>query len=125
MHIDTKIDSLDALKLKLREFVSERDWDKFHTPKNLSMALVAESAELIENFLWIDGESSHLLNQQSKEAVAEEIADILIYLVMISDKLDIDIYEAVNCKLKLNEDRYQVSKVRGSSRKYTDYFTED
>jgi NTP pyrophosphatase (non-canonical NTP hydrolase) len=115
------IKSLESLRDRLREFASERDWDQFHTPKNLSMALIAETAELIEHFQWVEGSQSHLLEDKTRQSVEEELADILIYLVRISDKLNIDLYEAVDRKILINEKNYPSDKVRGSSKKYTEY----
>jgi NTP pyrophosphatase (non-canonical NTP hydrolase) len=115
------IKSLESLRDRLREFASERDWDQFHTPKNLSMALIAEAAELIEHFQWVEGSQSHLLEDKTRQSVEEELADILIYLVRISDKLNIDLYEAVDRKILINEKNYPSDKVRGSSKKYTEY----
>jgi len=116
-----KIESLESLRDRLREFASERDWDQFHTPKNLSMALIAEAAELIEHFQWVEGNQSHLLEAKTRQSVEEELADILIYLVRISDKLGIDLYRAVERKILINEKNYPSDKVRGSSKKYTEY----
>ena len=115
------IDSLDALRDCLREFAMERDWDQYHTPKNLSMALIAEAAELIEHFQWVDGNLSHILHENTRKSVEEELADILIYLVRISDKLEIDLYDAVERKIAINEKKYPADKVRGSAKKYTEY----
>jgi NTP pyrophosphatase (non-canonical NTP hydrolase) len=116
-----KIESLESLRDRLRDFVSERDWDQFHTPKNLSMALIAEAAELVEHFQWVDGDTSHLLEDKTRHSVEEELADILIYLVRISDKLGIDLFEAVQRKIAINEVKYPAEKVRGSAKKYTEY----
>jgi NTP pyrophosphatase (non-canonical NTP hydrolase) len=115
------INSLDALRDRLREFALERDWDQFHTPKNLSMALIAEAAELVEHFQWVDGQTSHLLEEKARPSVEEEIADILIYLVRIADKLGIDLYRAAERKIAINAAKYPADKVRGSARKYTEY----
>lgn len=115
------ITSLESLKNRLRDFAKERDWDQYHTPKNLSMALIAEAAELIEHFQWVDGAKSHILNSKTRISVEEELADILIYLVRISDKLDIDLYSAVERKIEINEMKYPAEKVRGSAKKYTEY----
>ena len=115
------INSIETLRDRLREFARERDWDQFHTPKNLSMALIAEAAELIEHFQWVDGEKSHLLEEKVRPSVEEEIADILIYLVRIADKLDIDLYSAAERKIAINARKYPADKVRGSARKYTEY----
>jgi len=121
MSRNQKIDSIEILRDRLREFAKERDWDQFHTPKNLSMALIAEAAELIEHFQWVDGDSSHLLEEKVRPMVEEEIADILIYLVRIADKLEIDLYSAVERKIAINSRKYPADKVRGSARKYTEY----
>lgn len=115
------IKSLEALRDRLREFARERDWDQFHTPKNLSMALIAEAAELVEHFQWVEGDKSHLLEEKVRPAVEEEIADILIYLVRIADKLNIDLYTAAERKIAINARKYPADKVRGSARKYTEY----
>lgn len=117
----SKISTIEEIRDKLREFAKERDWDQYHNPKNLSMALIAEAAELIEHFQWVDGEKSHVLEGKSRQSVEEELADILIYLVRISDKLEIDLYDAVERKIKINEEKYPADKVRGSAKKYTEY----
>jgi NTP pyrophosphatase (non-canonical NTP hydrolase) len=116
-----KIESLESLRDRLRDFAKERDWDKYHTPKNLSMALIAEAAELIEHFQWVDGDTSHLLEDKTRNSIEEELADILIYLVRISDKLGVDLYEAVERKIAINEKKYPADLVRGSAKKYTEY----
>lgn len=116
-----RIDSLESLRDCLREFALKRDWDQYHTPKNLSMALIAEAAELIEHFQWVNGDQSHLLEAKTRQSVEEELADILIYLVRISDKLDVDLYKAVERKIAINEKKYPADKVRGSAKKYTEY----
>jgi NTP pyrophosphatase (non-canonical NTP hydrolase) len=121
MKSDLPIESLESLRDRLREFAKERDWDQYHTPKNLSMALIGEAAELIEHFQWVSGDHSHILEDKTRLSVEEELADILIYLVRISDKLGIDLYNAVNRKIKINEKKYPADKVRGSAKKYTEY----
>ena len=109
------------LRDRLRVFAGERDWDQFHTPKNLSMALIAEAAELVEHFQWVEGDKSHLLEEKVRPSVEEEIADIFIYLVRIADKLDIDLYSAAERKIVINARKYPADRVRGSARKYTEY----
>ncbi|HZV83121.1 MAG TPA: nucleotide pyrophosphohydrolase [Geobacteraceae bacterium] len=121
MTVDRKIDSIEVLRDRLREFAAERDWDKFHTPKNLSMALIGEAAELVEHFQWVEGDKSHLLDEKVRPSVEEELADIFIYLVRISDKLGIDLYGAAERKIAINARKYPAEKVRGSARKYTEY----
>jgi NTP pyrophosphatase (non-canonical NTP hydrolase) len=115
------IDTLEGLRDRLREFAREREWDRYHTPKNLSMALIAEAAELIEHFQWVDGDTSHLLEEKTRTAVEEELADILIYLVRVADKLDVDLLQAAERKIEINDKKYPAEKVRGSARKYTEY----
>ena len=114
-------DSLNKLKADLRGFANKRDWDQFHSPKNLSMALIAEAAELIEHFQWLTQEQSSNLSADKLKEVEQELADILIYLVRISDKLGIDLIEAANKKVELNKEKYPSSQVKGSSKKYSEY----
>jgi len=114
-------DPLTDLKQRLRQFAAERDWDQFHSPKNLSMALIAEAAELVEHFQWLSEEQSASLPPDKLVEVEQELADILIYLIRTADKLDIDLIRAAQRKIELNEKKYPSNKVRGSSRKYTEY----
>ena len=118
-----KKDSLENLKIRLREFAKERDWDQFHSPKNLSMALIAEAAELIEHFQWITQEQSGSLPEDKLTKVEHELADILNYLIRISDKLGIDLIEAANKKIDINAVKYPADKVHGSSKKNSEYTT--
>ena len=113
--------NLKELKSRLREFAEERDWEQFHSPKNLAMALIVEAAELAEHFQWLSEEESLDLPAAALKEVAEEIADIQIYLVRLADKLDIDILAAAEAKLAENDRKYPASRVRGSSKKYTEY----
>lgn len=112
---------LEQIKLQLRQFADERDWDQFHSPKNLSMALIAEAAELVEHFQWLTEEQSKALKQVQLEQVQEELADIQIYLIRIADKLNVDLIESVKKKIAANAKKYPTEKVRGSSKKYTEY----
>ena len=116
-----KQDSLELLKGRLREFAKERDWDQFHSPKNLSMALIAEAAELIEHFQWLTQEQSSNLSVDKIKEVEQELADILIYLVRIADKLGIDLVEAGHKKVDVNKVKYPSAQVKGSARKYSEY----
>jgi len=104
---------------KLRAFAEARDWDQFHSPKNLSMALMVEAAELMEHFQWLTGEQSAELSPEVKQAVGEELADILLYLVRLSDKVGIDLREAALHKLEKNALKYPAEQVRGSAKKYS------
>ncbi len=114
----------DKLKQTLRDFANERDWDQFHSPKNLSMALSVEVAELVEHFQWLTESASHSLPAEVKTAVAEELADIQIYLIRLVDKLDVNLEAAIDTKLAANARKYPVEKVRGNAAKYTTYKTE-
>lgn len=105
----------------LRDFNSERDWDQFHSPKNLAMALTVEAAELLEHFQWLTEEQSRSLSASQKEKISEEIGDIFIYLITLSDKLDIDPLQAAKNKVKQNQTKYPVAKSRGNSLKYNEY----
>ncbi|MDH5518316.1 MAG: nucleotide pyrophosphohydrolase [Gammaproteobacteria bacterium] len=112
---------LDNLKQCLRDFAKARDWDQFHSPKNLSMALSVEVSEIVEHFQWLTEEQSNNLSQDKLDEVETELADTFIYLIRIADKLDIDLLEAANNKIKHNEQKYPVDKVKGSAKKYTEY----
>jgi len=112
---------LEQLKLRLREFAAARDWDQFHSPKNLSMALIAEAAELVEHFQWLTEEQSAHLNAEKLAEVEAELADILVYLIRTADKLNIDLIAAAKKKIAHNEVKYPADKVRGSAKKYTEY----
>ncbi len=106
-------DSLEGLRQRLRAFAEARDWEQFHSPKNLSMALIAEAAELVEHFQWLDEESSRRLPAERLAEVRLELADILIYLVRTADQLGVDLIAAAGDKIDLNETRYPVERVRG------------
>jgi NTP pyrophosphatase (non-canonical NTP hydrolase) len=112
------IDSLDTLRAALREFVRERDWDQFHNPKNLAMALVAEAGELVEHFQWLTPEQADDLPPAARAEVELEIADVLIFLVELADRLGVDPLAAADRKLALNARRYPVEKARGNATKY-------
>jgi NTP pyrophosphatase (non-canonical NTP hydrolase) len=112
---------LDELIRKIRNFVEERDWDQFHSPKNLAMALAVEASELVEIFQWMTEEESQQLDPKRKQYAEEEIADVMTYLIRISDRLDIDLLAAVERKLAINQKKYPANLVRGNSKKYTEY----
>ena len=112
---------LDKIRDELREFVKDRDWDQFQSPKNLAMALSVEAAELLEHFQWLTEDQSAKLPAEKQKQVAQEMSDILIYLVRLSDKLDIDLLMEAAEKLKLNAEKYPAEKVRGSAKKYNEY----
>jgi dCTP diphosphatase len=109
---------LDALREQVREFVRERDWEQFHSPKNLAMALAVEAAELLEIFQWLTEEQSRELEPEARAAAQAEIADVLVYLVRIAEQLGIDPVAAAQRKLTDNARKYPVDKARGNARKY-------
>ncbi len=113
--------NLSDLAQKLREFAQERDWEQFHSPKNLSMALSVEVAELVEHFQWLTEEQSRSLDEDVLSEISEEIADIQIYLARLADQLGIDIEDAVSKKLAVNADKYPISKAHGSALKSTKF----
>ena len=112
---------LTSLRDTVRQFVDERDWDQFHTPKNLSAALTVEAAELLEHFQWLQRGDAAELGQGKFEQVRHEMADVLVYLIRLADKLDVDLHAAVLEKMVLNRAKYPADKVRGDARKYSDY----
>ena len=111
-------DALTELRDAMRRFAAERDWDRFHTPKNLAMALSGEAGELIEHFQWLTVEESASLPAPAREEVALEMADVLLYLVRLGDVLGIDLAEAARRKIAINAQRYPVERVRGRAVKY-------
>jgi len=112
--------NLNDLKQRIRDFAEARDWDQFHSPKNLSMALSAEVAEIVEHFQWLTEEQSKNLPKNKLDEVETELADTLIYLIRLADKLDIDLLKAAQSKIELNEQKYPVDKAKGNAKKYTE-----
>lgn len=110
----------DDIRERLAAFARDRDWDQFHSPKNLAMAVAAEAAELLEHFQWLTEAQSRELPPATREEVALELADVLLFLVRLADKLDIDLVDAAHRKIELNGEKYPVDQSRGHSRKYTD-----
>lgn len=115
------MNDINKIKEKLRQFALDRDWDQFHSPKNLAMALAGEAGELLELFQWLTEEQSKNLTQAQYKAAEEEIADVFLYLLRLSDKLGIDLLEAAETKIIINEQKYPAEKVKGSAKKYTEY----
>lgn len=114
-------DSLEGLRQRLDQFAKARDWEQFHSPKNLSMALIAEAAELVEHFQWLSEAQSNALDAKKLEEVRLELADILLYLIRMADRLGIDLVKAGNDKIDINEQRYPAEKVRGSAKRASEY----
>ena len=114
--------TISELKTRVLAFVRERDWEQFHTPKNLSMALAAETGELMEHFLWSTGEQSRaIVNDATKRAkIADELADVVIYAIEFANMTGLDIAAAIEAKMAANAKKYPVEKARGRSDKYTE-----
>jgi len=110
--------TLEQLRVAVRAFAAERDWDQFHSPKNLAIALSVEAAELLEHFQWLSEAASRELSGEQRSEVAAEMADVLIYLVRLADKLDVDLLQAAQAKMAVNARKYPADQVRGSARKY-------
>ena len=111
-------DNLETLRAQLAEFAAERDWDQFHNPKNLAMALAGEAGELVEHFQWLTFEQAANLPRDTRAEVALEAADVLLFLLRLCDKLDIDLAAAAEKKLALNAKKYPVAKSKGRATKY-------
>ena len=112
--------SLEDLRDALRRFAAERDWDQFHFPKNLAIALSVEAAELLEHFQWLPDLESAALPVETRAKIREELADVLLYLIRLADKLDVDLAAAAVDKMSVNAKKYPIHKARGTSKKYTD-----
>ena len=112
---------MDTLIQELRTFAAERDWQQYHSPKNLSMALAVEAAELMEHFQWLTEAQSEALPEAKLAAVREEIGDVLIYLVRLCDRLGVDPLQAAMDKVRANRRKYPADRVRGKADKYSEY----
>ncbi len=112
---------MDDLIKRLRTFAKERDWEKFHSPKNLAMALSVEVSEVVELFQWLTAEESYNLSPEKLQRLKEEIGDVMIYLTKLSDKFGIDPVEAAKKKIEINEKKYPADLVRGKAKKYSEY----
>jgi dCTP diphosphatase len=111
-------EALESLTASLRDFAAAREWEQFHSPKNLAAALCVESAELLEHFQWLTEEQSAQLPADTHAAVAQELADVFLYLLQLSDKLKIDLVKSAQAKIALNARKYPIAASRGHSRKY-------
>jgi NTP pyrophosphatase (non-canonical NTP hydrolase) len=114
-------DRLAELQARLREFAAVRDWNQFHSPKNLSMALAVEAAELLQEFQWLTEQQSRELDFEKRERVRLELADVFVYLLRLADILSVDLLNAASDKMAINERKYPAERVRGDARKYTEY----
>ncbi|KAB7762660.1 nucleotide pyrophosphohydrolase [Xanthomonas sacchari] len=113
-------DSLHDLQAAQRAFADARDWGQFHSPRNLAAALSVEAAELLEHFQWLDDAQSRQLSAEKKQQVGSEIADVLLYLVQLCDKLEIDPIDAAQRKMLANAAKYPVERAKGRITKYTE-----
>jgi len=111
-------ETLEDLQSRIAAFVAERDWEQFHNPKNLAMSVAIEAAEVMEHFQWLTPEQASALPAATRDEVALECADVLLYLLRLCDKLDIDLSAAASRKLVLNAQKYPVEKARGRMTKY-------
>jgi dCTP diphosphatase len=114
-------DSLIELRDLARQFARERDWEQFHTPKNLAMALTVEAAELAEHFQWLPTGADAELDDAKRTGIRHELADVLLYLIQLADKTGVDLHAATLEKMALNAAKYPADQVRGDARKYTEY----
>lgn len=113
--------TLHDLKERMATFVRERDWEQFHSPKNLSMSIAIEAGELMEHFQWLTVEQSEQLDPDALQEIAEELADIVLYSLSMANHLQIDLAETVMAKMAKNERKYPKEQVRGKAHKYTYY----
>lgn len=114
--------NIDRLQEKIRNFAHERDWQQFHSPKNIVMALNVEAGELMEHFQWMsERDSHHIRGDEKQERINEEIADVAIYLLRLCDLLQVNLPGEIEKKMRKNADKYPISKVYGSSKKYDEY----
>jgi NTP pyrophosphatase (non-canonical NTP hydrolase) len=112
------MNTIETLTKKINTFASERDWDKFHSPKNLAIAVAVESSELLEEFQWLTEEESRIIPSEKMSSVKDEIGDVFINLLRLSSTLNIDIVDAAIKKLNKNEEKYPVGKAKGNAKKY-------
>lgn len=112
---------IDRIKNRLADFADARDWNQFHSPKNLAAAISVESAELLEIFQWLTEEQSKNLNNETKAHVEQEIADVFLYLIRLADKLDVDLYQVAIKKIETNEIKYPINLSKGNAKKYTEF----
>ena len=112
--------SLSDLTAELRRFAKERDWDQFHSPKNLAAALSVEAGEVLEHFQWLTGAQSRKLSAKKRAQIELELADVLLYLLRLSDQLHIDLLDAARRKIRINAKKYPSHRARGSAKKYTE-----
>jgi dCTP diphosphatase len=113
-------DPIRELRQRLRQFAADRDWEQFHTPKNLAIALSVEAAELLEHFQWLTPEQATRLPPDRLGQLRLEMADVLLYLVRLADQLDVDLVQAARDKLDINAKKYPIEQAKGNAKKYTE-----
>jgi NTP pyrophosphatase (non-canonical NTP hydrolase) len=114
------MNQISALLERIKSFADERDWQQFHSPKNISMALSVEASELLEHFQWMTEEESRNVSAEKKSQIADETADVFLYLLRICEQMDIDLLTVANKKIDKNALKYPVDKAKGNSKKYTE-----
>lgn len=114
------MDSLNQLKKQLLDFARERDWEQFQSPKNLSMALCGEVGELVECFQWLTEDESRNLNSEQFARVADEVADVQLYLILLAERLEMDVISEAQRKIQKNAQKYPVAKSKGNAKKYSE-----
>ena len=112
--------ALKRLRDRLRDFASARDWDQFHSPKNLAIALSVEAAELLEHFQWVSEKDSRSMPPDKLGKIDEEMADVFLYLIRLADMLNVDLIQAADRKIDTNSRKYPIEKARGNAKKYTE-----
>lgn len=112
---------LETMQQRLLQFAKDRDWEQFHAPKNLAMALAVEAAELMEHFQWLSEAQSESLEPDKRREVGYELADVFIFTLRLAQRLDVDLAQLVEEKIRINAQKYPADKVRGSAKKYTEY----
>lgn len=112
---------LDEVQQRLLKFAQDRDWEQFHAPKNLAMALAVEAGELMEHFQWLSEAQSEVLDENKRQEVAYELADVMIYGLRLAERLGVNLAQVIDEKIRINEQKYPADRVRGSANKYTEY----
>ena len=114
-------DKIELLVKEILKFQDERDWEQFHTPKNLATGIAVEAGELLEHFQWVDYANKDEINPKDMQKIKDEIADVLTYILLLANNLDINIFDAVREKMKKNGEKYPIHKAKGSRKKYTEF----
>lgn len=116
----TRADSIAAFAERLRKFRDERDWQRFHTPRNLAVSIAIETGELLEHFQWVDDETIRITLEEQRDAIGQELADVAIYLIQLADVIGISLGKEIDSKIEVNAGHYPVETARGSAAKHTE-----